>query len=158
MTSEGEIISNAERAIRVKPTEMIHILTLVKFRLKETNPMLISAFSLIATLPITVSYLLSSDFILRLGTNPAAINALAYTVLLGVLATGIALQLFNVLIKISSPIFTSSVTYAIPLMSIVWALLDNEIVSNYTYLATLVIIFSIYLIRTKAEESIENGK
>lgn len=122
-------------------------LTLVKFKLKETNSMLISSFSLIGTLPVTVTYLFSSDFLVRLETNPAAINALGYTILLGVLATGVALQLFNVLIKVSSPIFTSSVTYAIPLMSIVWALVDRETVSNYTYLATLIIIFSIYLIR-----------
>lgn len=33
MTSEGEIVSHAERKIRVKPTEMIHILTLIKYSL-----------------------------------------------------------------------------------------------------------------------------
>jgi len=125
-------------------------LTLVKFRLKETDSMLISSFSLISTIPVTVGYLLYSDFYDRLTEQDSGFMSLGYTVLLGVLATGIALQLFNVLVKTSSPIFTSSVTYAIPVMSIFWALIDDETISQFTYYATLVIILSIYLIRKNA--------
>lgn len=125
-------------------------LTLVKFRLKETDSMLISSFSLISTLPVTVGYLLYSDFVNRMEVLEFAYTSLGYTVLLGVLATGIALQLFNMMVKSSSPIFTSSVTYAIPVMSIFWALLDGESVSMNVYLATTVIMLSIYLIRKNA--------
>ena len=118
-------------------------LTLVKYRLKETNPILITSFSLIFTLPLTVGYLFSSDFITRFHTETFAVPSLAYTILLGVLATGVALQLFNVLVKVSSPVFSSSITYAIPVVSILWAVVDGETVNLPTYIATGVIIFRI---------------
>ena len=53
-------------------------------------------------------------------------NALWYIVVLSVFGTAMAKTLFNKLIQISSPIFSSSVTYLIPFVAIFWGVLDGE--------------------------------
>ena len=122
-------------------------LTLVKYKLKEADPLSISAFSLIFTLPVTIWILLTSDFITVLKEHPEAYSSLGYSFLLGASATGIALHLFNKLLKIANPVFISSVTYAIPLVALFWGFLDGEEISWTMLFACLIIIFSIYLIR-----------
>ena len=52
--------------------------------------------------------------------------AFLYISALGILGTAVALVMFNKLVKISGTIFASSVTYLIPIVAIVWGLLDGE--------------------------------
>src|SRR5690606_14676240 len=47
-------------------------------------------------------------------TGPSLSLSLTYVLILGVVGTGIALIIFNKLIQISDPVFSSSVTYTIP--------------------------------------------
>lgn len=122
-------------------------LVLVKFKLKETKPILITSISLIFTIPFTIGILVYTISDFSIFYEKPVIISTAYSVLLGVLATGIALQLFNELIKISTPMFSSSITYAIPVMAIIWALIDGETISLSTYALAVLIILSIYLIR-----------
>lgn len=122
-------------------------LTLVKYKLVATDPILITSFSLLLTLPITLGFLFSSDFLGVLQTHDYGYQSLFFAILLGVSATGIALHLFNVLIKISNPVFASSVTYVIPLVAILWAIVDGEHVAWLTIVSAFVVIFSVYLIR-----------
>jgi drug/metabolite transporter (DMT)-like permease len=53
--------------------------------------------------------------------------ALLYLSILGVIGTAFALILFNRLVKLTSPVFTSFVTYLIPIVAIAWGLWDGEI-------------------------------
>ena len=53
-------------------------------------------------------------------------SSLLYLVLLAVFGTAMAKTMFNKLVKISSPIFSSSVTYLIPIVAIFWGVLDGE--------------------------------
>ena len=128
-------------------------LILVKFKLKETKPILISSISLIFTIPFTLGTLFFTTDFETITFSNQVYKAIGFSALLGVLATGIALQLFNQLIKISTPIFSSSITYAIPIMAILWALVVGETVDTSTYFLTTIIILSIYLIRKDESRS-----
>lgn len=122
-------------------------LILVKFKLKETKPIHITSISLVFTMPFTVGILLFTIPELDTFFTEPVLISLGYSVLLGILATGLALHLFNELIKISTPMFSSSITYAIPVMAIIWALIDGETIDATTYTLTSLIILSIYLIK-----------
>ncbi len=58
--------------------------------------------------------------------QPEAWQGMGYLAVLSIVGTGLALIAFNKLIKLSSPVFASSVTYVIPIVAIMWGVLDGE--------------------------------
>lgn len=72
-------------------------------------------------------------------------SSLYYLILLSVFGTALAKTLFNKLIQISSPIFSSSVTYLIPIVAILWGLLDGERLYLGQILAGSLILLGVYL-------------
>ena len=72
-------------------------------------------------------------------------HSLLFVMILGVLGTGIANILFFKLIKLSSPVFASSVTYLIPVVAFFWGLLDNEMLTPIQFIGAFVILVGIYL-------------
>ncbi|MDP3312862.1 DMT family transporter [Lutibacter sp.] len=73
-------------------------------------------------------------------------RSLLYIFILGIVGTGLAKIIFNRLIQISNPVFSSSVTYLIPIVAITWGILDGEKISFIQFLAGFVIIFGVYLV------------
>jgi len=57
-----------------------------------------------------------------------------YINVLGIVGTGLAVWIFNLLIKETSSVFASSVTYLIPIVAIVWGIADGE---NFIFLEGL---------------------
>jgi drug/metabolite transporter (DMT)-like permease len=58
--------------------------------------------------------------------SPAMLTATGYTFILGVLGTAFASIFFYVLMKRAGMVFASMVTYAIPAVAIMWAILDTH--------------------------------
>ena len=123
---------------------------LIKYRIADLKPMTITSVSMLIVAPFALVYLFTlTDFVDKISNHPLAIPSLGYIVLLGVVGTAIALVLFNYLIKITSPVFSSSVTYLIPIVAIVWGLIDGEILLLGHYLGMVAIIGGIYLVNKK---------
>jgi drug/metabolite transporter (DMT)-like permease len=100
---------------------------LLKFSLEGVNPMAIASISLLMIGPLAVLQLLATGEVLhKTGAVPGAGWALASVVFLGIGGTGLALVLFNKLIKLTSPLFSSSVTYLIPVVALFWGMADGE--------------------------------
>ena len=72
-------------------------------------------------------------------------SSLLYLVLLAVFGTAMAKTMFNKLVKISSPIFSSSVTYLIPIVAIFWGVLDGETIYFDQIMAGGLILLGVYL-------------
>ena len=72
-------------------------------------------------------------------------TSLFYLVLLAVFGTAMAKTLFNKLVKISSPIFSSSVTYLIPIVAIFWGVLDGERIYFDQFFAGALVLLGVYL-------------
>ena len=70
--------------------------------------------------------------------------------ILALFGTALAKIIFNKLIKISSPVFASSVTYSMLIVSILWGIVDGEKFSIYQLIATLIIVFGVILTNKKA--------
>lgn len=88
-------------------------------------------------------------FLLKFEQDPHAYRSLFYMLILGVIGTAIALILFNHLVRIKNPVFASSVTYLIPVVAILWGVLDNEELLPGHYLGILIIIAGIYIANRK---------
>ena len=76
-------------------------------------------------------------------------QALAYITILAVLGTSVALVLFNMLVKNSTAIFASSVTYLIPIIAVFWGIIDGEQISINHFLGIVIIFTGIYLVNKK---------
>lgn len=77
--------------------------------------------------------------------DSAARFSVGAAVLLGVVGSGVATGLFYLLIQKAGGLFASMVTYAIPVVSIIWGLLDGEQVSLVQVASLLIILCGVYV-------------
>ncbi|MBK6265783.1 DMT family transporter [Marivirga sp. S37H4] len=119
-------------------------LNIVKFQFSILTPKIITSISIFLISPIAVYYLFGmSDFVLKMQTEPGAGLGLFYISILGVVGTAIALIMFNRLVQLTSPVFTSFVTYLIPIVAVVWGLLDGEVLFTGHYIGIVFIIIGV---------------
>jgi len=90
-----------------------------------------------------------SDFSNTFEFSKTTYPSLIYLTLLAVLGSAFATFIFNRLVQISSPVFSSSVTYLIPIVAIFWGALDGEQLISIQLFAGIVILLSVYLTNRK---------
>jgi len=75
-----------------------------------------------------------------------------YIALLSLVGTAIAKVIFNKMVQISSPVFASSVTYTMPIVAVLWGLLDGEAFSFWQLIAAVIILIGVYLSNKKSRK------
>jgi drug/metabolite transporter (DMT)-like permease len=125
-------------------------INVIKKYLQDLNPASIAALAFLIIGPIAAVYLLNTSFLYQLQTHPDGYKALGYIALLSVLGTSMAAIIFNRLLNRSSAIFTSSITYLIPIVAIFWGVLDGEIITSYHVLGSVIILSGVYLVNKKS--------
>lgn len=121
----------------------------IKRYLLDLRAIEITAFGiLIVGIPATI-YLLFSDIPERIIENPYLWEGVFYTAVLAIGATSIALVLFNYLIKMSTALFASSVTYIIPLVAVYWGILDGEKLTPIQFGGGFILLIGVVLIYKK---------
>lgn len=121
-------------------------LNIIKYRFVELKPIAITAISLLMVLPLGLIYLFAfTDFSFKLTHVEGAMEAAGYITILGVVGTALALILFNIMVKVATPVFASSVTYLIPIVAIVWGLFDGEVLLLGHYIGIVAVIFGVWV-------------
>lgn len=119
----------------------------VKHRLGHVPSLQLSSAAItIWALPSLIA-LIFSGFFGHFESSPQMWEAMGYMMILGVLGTAVCGILYNKLIQEISPVFASSVTYLLPVVAVMWGLLDGEKFSFWYLLGALLILGGIYLIR-----------
>ena len=118
----------------------------IKTHLKEVNSLTITSLSFLSIGPFAIIYLFTTDFIKTTIDNPSAELALFYIVLLSVFGTALAIIVFNMLIKKTSTLFSTSVTYLIPIVAIFWGLFDGEKINIFQFISVIITLMGIYFI------------
>jgi drug/metabolite transporter (DMT)-like permease len=120
---------------------------LLKFSLRELSPMAIASVSLFMLGPLAAAQLWWYGHVFEKTMSTAGgPEALAYLAFLGIGGTGLALILFNRLIKLSSPLLSSSVTYFIPVVALIWGLADGEMLRMHHLGGMAAILGGVFLI------------
>jgi len=96
--------------------------------------------------------LIFSGFFQNFKATPETYEALGYLGILTVLGTAIAMILYYKLIKNTTPVFASTVTYLLPIVAVIWGLIDGEKFNLWYLLGGSLILIGIYLIREKKIE------
>lgn len=90
-----------------------------------------------------------SGFFSEFHASPAQMEALGYLGILSVIGTAIAMILYYKLIQITSAVFASTVTYLLPIVAVIWGILDGESFSAWHIIGGFMILVGIYLIQEK---------
>ena len=123
---------------------------ILKYKLPDISAIVIIAMSFIFLFLPASLILLFTDFPFQSFTkDPLIIESIIYIIILAVFGTAIAKVLYIKLLAISSPVFSVSTTYLIPLVAIFWGLLDGEQFKFIQFLGTAVILLGVYLVTKK---------
>ena len=119
---------------------------IVKKYLNDLNALAITTGNFLLLIIPALIVLFLTDFHVDFTWDKPTISSLGYITILSVVGTGIAKVMFNRLVQISSPVFSSSVTYLIPIVAVMWGVVDGERLSFIQLLAGAVILFGVYLV------------
>ena len=114
-------------------------------KVKELNGIKITALSFFVTSPLAIIYLLFSDLSVPVHTENWVRN-LSYIGILAVLGSAVALVIYYLLIRDTSPIFASSVTYFIPIVATLWGFADNEQFYSSMLISIIFIFAGVFII------------
>ncbi len=114
-------------------------------KMRGVDSLTISALSYMFTGIPAILYLVRPAFLSKLNTSTPCLIALSSVVFLSVLGTCISSILFNNLVKATSGIWASTVTYLMPIFSILIGWLDGESVEWFHILGMCIILAGVYL-------------
>lgn len=131
----------------------------IKRFLAEVSSLNITSFGFLLIGPLAGGYLFTTDFMEITMTKADAPKHLFYIALLAIFGTALAVILFNMLIKKVSAVFSSSVTYIIPIFAIFWGFIDGEQILKSQLLFIGVILTGVYIVnRDNRLERMEEEK
>jgi drug/metabolite transporter (DMT)-like permease len=124
--------------------------SIIKIYLQDLNAMSIAVGNFtVISFPALIILVFTDFFRMDIITSDIVQQSMCYLILLAVFGTGIAKVMFNRLVQISNPIFSSSVTYTIPIVALFWGVLDGEKLNYLQIIATIIILFGVFLSNRK---------
>ena len=82
-------------------------------------------------------------------SDPLILESIIYIVILALFGTAIAKLMYIKLLAISTPVFSVSTTYLMPVVAIFWGLLDGEEFKLTQFIGTSIILIGVYLVTKK---------
>ena len=119
---------------------------ILKKYLHDLDALSITVGNFVLLIIPTLIILWLTDFFNVFEVNESSLKGLFYLTILAVVGTGLAKLMFNRLIQISNPIFSSSVTYLIPIVAITWGIFDGEKITFMQFSSGFVILLGVYLV------------
>ena len=124
---------------------------IIKYYLQDVKPIAIATGNFVAiVIPAVLVLSFSNFFTAETFQNDTIYMSIGCVAILSLFGTVMAKIIFNTLIQLSSPVFASSVAYLMPLVALLWGLLDGEVFGLNQGLASLLILLGVYLVNKNA--------
>jgi drug/metabolite transporter (DMT)-like permease len=120
----------------------------IKARLSHLTGLQVTSLSFLFIGPVALIFLLTTNFAPVWASPEWPVHLLALATL-GIVGTALAMILMNSLVRHSSAVAASSVTYVIPIFAILWGVLDGEKVTLLHLFCMGFILSGVYLISLK---------
>lgn len=121
----------------------------VSTRLKHLDSLSITLLSLLFVgIPATI-YVFSTDFLHIMKADERAWTSLGYIAILGMIGSSLAVIIFNYLIKNTDSLFAASVTYAIPVVALLWGVFDGENIGWEHLIGMVAILLGVYVVNAR---------
>jgi drug/metabolite transporter (DMT)-like permease len=125
----------------------------IKSTLSHLTGVQVTSFSFLFIGPVALIYLFTTDLSPALANPGWPLHLLALAAL-GILGSAVAMLLMNSLIRYSSAVAASSVTYIIPAFAIMWGLLYGEKITLLHLVCMAFILAGVYLINWKKSKKV----
>lgn len=123
---------------------------IIKSKLGGVNSITATVWAMMFIGPLAGIYVFGfTDFTTRVVTNPIALQSLGYISLLAIFGTALSVIIFNVLIRNTSALFASSVTYLIPIVAMGWGVMDGDSIFPLHFVWIGLILLGVYLVNKK---------
>ncbi|MFK8044987.1 MAG: DMT family transporter [Crocinitomicaceae bacterium] len=133
-------------------------LSLIKYKLQHLKPKVITSLAFFLMLIPAIILSSISQAFSALSFEPIVMTALGYLVILSIIGTALAVLFFNQLVSISSPLFTSSVTYLMPVVALFLGVLDGEDFNAINILWIVIIFVGVFLMSKKSKNVTNNSE
>ncbi|MGB0789405.1 MAG: DMT family transporter [Marinirhabdus sp.] len=120
-------------------------INIIKKYLNDVSALAVTTGSFLFIFLPALALLIGTGFFETIWHSPAMQTSFVYVAILSLFGTALAKVIFNKLVQIASPVFASSVTYTMPIVSIMWGLWDGETFSGWQLIAAAVVLFGVYL-------------
>ena len=122
----------------------------IKYKLQGVSALGIALGNFLAILiPALVVLFISNFSWTSVITDPTVSTSLGYIFVLAFFGTALAKVMFNELVSISTPVFSISITYLLPIVAIGWGILDGETFSLIQWVGCVFILVGVYLVTEK---------
>lgn len=126
----------------------------IKRYLQNVKPLTIAVGNYVPIVIPAIVVLFFTDFFSTEQFSKANFGlSVFYVAILSLFGTAIAKVLFFKLVQISTPVFASSVTYIMPIVALIWGLLDGESFSGIQIIASIIILIGVYLANKKQKKT-----
>lgn len=119
---------------------------IIKKYLQDVKPLGITTANFILLVVPTSFVLLYSLQYNKIEFTPETKKSIIFISVLAIFGTAVAKTIFNKLVQISTPIFSASVTYLIPIVAVFWGLYFGENITLKQILSGLIILFGVHLV------------
>ncbi|AKK72483.1 multidrug DMT transporter permease [Chryseobacterium sp. P1-3] len=125
--------------------------TTVKSKLMEVSSTILSAFvfSFVLLFPSIIA-LTCTGFFSEFTFSKDNMLGLMFVSLLSIFGTGLAMMMNYRLLKVSTPLFASTVTLVMPIVAIIWGIIDGEKLTYMQFAGAGVIIAGLIFLRTNS--------
>lgn len=121
-------------------------INIIKVYLQDVPSLILSSMTMLIISPIAGVYLFSTDFVGQLHFSTHVSYPFLALLFLGLINSGVTLVIYYRLLQISSPIFASSVTYLMPVVAILWGVMDGEQLTIMHYIGMVFILIGILVV------------
>lgn len=122
----------------------------IQSKLQHLDSISITMYALtIVGIPSFIILFAFTDFLHLMQTDANALMSLMYVGILGILGTGLAIILFNYLIKKASALYAASITYLVPIVAMGWGMIDGEQMTIAHILGISAILTGVYFVNYK---------
>ena len=124
--------------------------TTVKSKLMEVSSTVLSAFvfSFVLFFPSIIA-LTSTGFFSEFSFSKDNMLGLLFVSLLSIFGTGLAMMMNYRLLKVSTPLFASTVTLVMPIVAIIWGIIDGEKLTYMQFIGAGIIIAGLIFLRAQ---------
>lgn len=111
----------------------------------NSRPIIISSMSFFLIGPPAILYLFFTDFTHVMTTNDNAYFSFGAVTILSLMGTFLASILFYNLVQRTNAVFASTVTYLMPIVALIWGLIDGELVGILHFIGMSTILIGVYI-------------
>lgn len=128
--------------------------TTIKYKLGHLKPLVITSLSFFLILLPAIGIALFTTAFQSVVYEPDGKVALIYLSFLGLIGTALAVFLFNKLVAVATPLFSSGVTYLIPIVAVFIGVMDGEKFNPENILWILCILMGVYFLNRRPKVKI----